>query len=113
MTPKFTLTYGVRYEWTGEPVAATSLQPLNAISNVPGLISFGAPTTQKWNFMPRLGLAYSPDANTSIRAGFTMANDVLFDNLTITSLPPQVQQTCDTQAPGAGGQTAACFWSRP
>ena len=112
MTPKFTLTYGVRYEWTGEPVAATSLQPLNSISNVPGLITFGAPTTQKWNFMPRIGLAYSPDANTSIRAGFTMANDVLFDNLAITSLPPQVQQTCDTQAPGAGGQNAACFWSQ-
>ena len=39
MTPKFTLTYGVRYEWTGEPLAATTLQPLNSISNVPGLIN--------------------------------------------------------------------------
>ena len=109
MTPKFTLTYGIRYEWTGEPLAATSLQPLNAISNVPGLITFGAPTTQKANFMPRLGLAYSPDANTSLRVGFTMANDVLFDNLGILSLPPQVQQTCD----GVAGktQTASCYWN--
>ena len=29
-----------------------------------------------------------------------MANDVLYDNLGILSLPPQVQQTCDTTAPG-------------
>ena len=111
VTPKFTFTYGVRYEWTGEPLAATTLQPLNSISNVPGLVSFGAPTTQKANFMPRVGLAYAPDPNTSIRAGFTMANDVLFDNLGILSLPPQVQQTCDTLPPGGGGQSASCFWS--
>ncbi len=107
LTPKFTFTYGVRYEWTGEPLAATTIQPLNSISNVPGLITFGAPTTQKWNFMPRIGLAYSPDANTSIRAGFTMANDVLFDNLGILSLPPQVQQTCDS----SNTMSPSCFWS--
>jgi Carboxypeptidase regulatory-like domain len=111
VTPKFTFTYGVRYEWTGEPLAATTLQPLNSISNVPGLITFGAPTTQKANFMPRVGVAYAPDPNTSIHAGFTMANDVLFDNLGILSLPPQVSQTCDTLPPGGGGQSASCFWS--
>ena len=111
VTPKLTLTYGVRYEWTGEPLAATTLQPLNSISNVPGLINFAAPTTQKANFMPRVGIAYAPDPNTSIHAGFTMANDVLFDNLGLLSLPPQVQQTCTTQDPGTGGQTASCFWS--
>ena len=111
VTPKFTFTYGVRYEWTGEPLAATTLQPLNSISNVPGLITFAAPTTQKANFMPRVGIAYAPDPNTSIRAGFTMANDVLFDNLGLLSLPPQVQQTCTTQDPGTGGQNASCYWS--
>ena len=111
VTPKLTFTYGVRYEWTGEPLAATTLQPLNSISNVPGLVTFGAPTTQKANFMPRVGIAYAPDPNTSIHAGFTMANDVLFDNLGLLSLPPQVQQTCTTQDPGTGGQNASCFWS--
>jgi hypothetical protein len=111
ITPKFTFTYGVRYEYTGNPLAENSLQPLNSISNVPGLITFAAPTTQKANFMPRVGLAYAPDPNTSIRAGFTMANDVLFDNLGLLSLPPQVQQTCTTQDPGTGGQTPSCFWS--
>jgi Carboxypeptidase regulatory-like domain/TonB dependent receptor len=110
LTPKLTFTYGVRYEWTGEPQAATQLQPLNAISDVPGLITFGAPTTQKWNFKPRIGLAYAPDANTSIRIGFTMANDVLFDNLGILSLPPQVSQTCD----GSLGKapTPSCYWNQ-
>ncbi len=112
VNPNFTLNYGVRYEWTGEPLAATSLQPLNSISNVPGLITFGAPTTQKTNFMPRVGFAYSPgsEGTTSIRAGFAMANDILFDNLGILSLPPQVQQTCDTTGP-TGGQSPSCFWS--
>ena len=111
LTPNLAVNYGVRYEWNSEPLAATSLQPLNASSNVPELVTFGAPTTQKANFMPRLGIAYSPESNTAIRAGFAMANDVLFDNLFILALPPQVQQTCDTQAPGAGGQSASCYWS--
>jgi Carboxypeptidase regulatory-like domain len=108
-----TLNFGIRYEWTGEPEAATTLQPLNSISNVPGLITFGAPTTQKWNFMPRIGFAYSPDPNTSVRMGFTMANDILFDNLGILSLPPQVAQTCDTNpvSPGNDPRTPACTWS--
>jgi len=111
--PKLTLNFGIRYEWTGEPEAATTLQPLNSISNVPGLVTFSAPTTQKWNFMPRIGIAYAPNPETSIRVGFTMANDVLFDNLGILSLPPQVSQTCDTNpvSPGNDPRTPACTWS--
>jgi hypothetical protein len=50
--------------------------------------------------MPRVGIAWAPDPNTSVNVGFSMANDVLFDNLGVLSLPPQVQQTCDTTAPG-------------
>jgi len=113
VTPKLTLNYGIRYEWTGEPLAATQLQPLNSISNVPGLITFGAPTTQKTNFMPRVGIAYALESNTSIRAGFAMANDVLFDNLGLLSLPPQVQQTCDTLPVSVGNdpRTPGCTWS--
>ncbi len=96
LSPTFTLNLGIRYEYTGEPLAATSLQPLNSISNVPGLLTFGAPTTQKGNFMPRVGIAWAPSPETSVRLGFAMANDVIYDNLGILSLPPQVQQTCDT-----------------
>jgi hypothetical protein len=90
----------LRYEYTGEPEGA-SLQSLNSISSVPGLINFNSPTPQYSNIFPRVGVAWSPDANTSINAGFSMANDVIYDNDNILSLPPQVQQTCDTTAPGS------------
>ena len=74
----------------------TSLQPLNAISNVPGLINFGASHGAEDQLHAarrhRLG---ADSGNTSVNVGFAMANDVLYDNLGILSLPPQVQQTCD------------------
>jgi hypothetical protein len=100
ITPTITLNLGLRYEYTGNPLAATTLQPLNAISSVPGLVNFAAPTTQKTNFMPRVGVAWAPNPDTSVNVGFAMANDVIYDNLGILSLPPQVQQTNDTVAPG-------------
>ncbi len=110
LSPTFTLDLGIRYEYTGEP-QGTQLQALNSIASVPGLLTFSAPTADKHNFLPRVGMAWAPDPNTSIRLGFAMASDVIYDNLGILSLPPQVQQTCDTQAPGQGGQTAGCFWT--
>jgi Carboxypeptidase regulatory-like domain len=100
ITPTVTINGGLRYEYTGEP-EGTSLQSLNAISSVPGLINFTAPKPQYSNIFPRVGIAWAPDANTSIDAGFSMANDVIYDNANILSLPPQVQQTCDTTAPGS------------
>ena len=100
ITPTITINGGLRYEYTGEPEGA-SLQSLNSISSVPGLINFNSPTPQYSNIFPRVGVAWSPDANTSINAGFSMANDVIYDNDNILSLPPQVQQTCDTTAPGS------------
>jgi hypothetical protein len=106
ISPTVTLNLGLRYEYTGEPLG-TQLQALNSLASVPGLINFTAPTAQKTNFMPRVGVAWAPDANTSVRAGFAMANDVIYDNLGILSLPPQVNQTCDTGQP----QSSACNWS--
>jgi hypothetical protein len=109
-----TVNLGLRYELTTVPLSETQLQPLNAISNVPGLITFGAPKKQTTNFLPRVGFAYSPGSSgtTSIRGGFGIALDVLRDNLGILSLPPQVQQTCDAGPPGTGfPQTATCNWS--
>ena len=105
--PNLTLDLGLRYELTTVPLSQTQLQPLNAISSVPGLITFGAPSTQTTNFLPRVGFAYSPGGSgtTSIRGGFGMAVDVLYDNLGILSLPPQVQQTCDGGPPGRLPQT--------
>jgi hypothetical protein len=87
---------GVRYEYTTQPLSA-STQTLNSIASVPGVLQFNKPKTQNTAFAPRFGVAYSPGSsgNTSIRAGFGMAYDVLFDNIAILSLPPQLTTTAD------------------
>lgn len=96
MRPNLTWNIGGRYEYTTVPVGQRS-QILNAISSVPGLINFGIPRTQATNFAPRLGFAYSPGnrGTTSIRAGFGLAYDVLYDNIGILQLPPQLSTTVD------------------
>jgi hypothetical protein len=109
--PNLTLNLGVNYSYQQMP-KGTELQALNAISSVPGLIDFHAPKAQTKNFGPRVGFAYSPDysngmlgklfgnsGKTSIRAGFSMAYDYIFDNLYILALPPQAQQTVDVTGP--------------
>jgi len=105
--PNFTLNLGLNYAYQEVPFGAKQ-QDLNAISSVPGLIEFRRPRAQKKNFGPRVGFAYSPNydsgvlgrllgnsGKTSIRAGFSMAYDVIFDNLYSLSSPPQFQQTID------------------
>jgi hypothetical protein len=101
-----TLTLGVRYEFTSVPFSER-LQSLNSAASVPGLITFGKPEPQTKNFAPRLGFAYSPgtSGNTSIRGGFGMSYDVLFDNLGLLSVPPQFGGTCDVSNPSAGACT--------
>jgi hypothetical protein len=101
VTSHLTLSLGLRYEFTGTP-AGTGLQSKNSISSVPGLIDFHRPVPQKKNFAPRVGFAYSPgnSGNTSIRGGFAMAYDVIYDNLPILSFPPQASSTCDVGAAG-------------
>ncbi|MEP6743344.1 MAG: carboxypeptidase regulatory-like domain-containing protein [bacterium] len=109
--PNLTLNLGVSYSYQ-EPPKGTQLQALNAIANVPGLIEFHAPIAQKRNFGPKVGFAWSPEykegllgrvfgngGRSSLRAGFSMAYDYIFDNLYILSLPPQAQQTIDTTGP--------------
>ncbi|PWU02919.1 MAG: TonB-dependent receptor [Terriglobia bacterium] len=91
-----TVTMGLRHEYTTVPYSER-LQTLNAISNVPGLIEFREPRPQTTNFAPRAGIAYSPGSKgtTSIRAGFGMAYDVLYDNIGILDSPPQLKTTVD------------------
>jgi hypothetical protein len=95
--PNLSLNLGLRYEYVTVPYGER-LQQLNALASVPGVIDFHEPTTQKTNFAPRIGIAYSPgtSGNTSIRAGFGMAYDVLFDNIGTLSKPPQFSTTIDT-----------------
>jgi hypothetical protein len=107
LRPNLTLNLGVNYVYEQMPFGARQ-QSLNQAASVPGLIEFNSPKSQTKNFAPRVGLAYSPNYNSgllgkvfgsggksSIRAGFTMAYDVIFDNIFILSSPPQFQQTKD------------------
>jgi hypothetical protein len=94
ISEKLSLNYGLRYEFTAVPTGERP-QSLNAKASVPGLIVFGVPQPQKFNFLPRFGVNYAMDVNTSIRAGFGMATDVLYDNLGILSFPPQYSSTND------------------
>jgi hypothetical protein len=91
-----TVNLGIRWERTTVPLGMT-YQKLNQISDVPGLITFPAPTTFNKGFAPRVGIAYSPgtSGHTSIRAGFGMAYDVIFDNVGSTAYPPQLSSTYD------------------
>ncbi len=102
-----TLNMGLSYSYQEIPKGA-KFQAANAIASVPGLLEFREPKAQTKNFAPRVGFAYSPNfdsgmlgrvfgssGKSSLRAGFTMAYDYIFDNLYILSNPPQAQQTID------------------
>lgn len=110
VTKNLTFNLGLRYEFTSVPFSER-LQSLNSAASVPGLIDFVAPQPQYKNFAPRIGFAYSPgtSGNTTIRGGFGMAYDVLYDNLGLLAVPPQFGGTCDVllSTKGAGG----CNWS--
>lgn len=98
--PNLTLNLGVRYEYTTIPFGERS-QRLNQAASVPGLIDFSEPRAAKNNWGPRIGFAYTPGSrsNTSIRGGFAISYDVLYDNIGILSLPPQLSGTIDTPFP--------------
>ena len=116
--PNFTLNLGVSYSYQQVPLGARTSQVLNSISSVPGVLEFREPKAQTKNFAPKVGFAWSPDyksgllgrvfgsgGKSSIRAGFSMGYDYIFDNLYILSNPPQLQQTndVDTTAPPTSG----------
>lgn len=99
-----TLNLGVRWEYNSVPIGEAR-QAFNNIASEPGIIVpgvnepllFTAPDSPKKNFAPRLGFAYSPgeSGNTSIRGGFGLAYDVLYDNIGILAPPPQLGATND------------------
>ena len=102
--PNLTLNLGLRYEYQTVPYSER-LQTVNGLASVPGLISFTEPKPQKTNFMPRVGIAYSPGTSgrTSIRAGFGINYDVVYDNLGTLSLPPQFSTSVNAAGLGFPG----------
>ncbi len=94
LSPQVTLNGGLRYEFTAVPVGERA-QGLNSAASVPGLINFGVPQPATKSFAPRFGINFAPDDKTSVRAGFGIAYDVLFDNLGTLSFPPQYSSTND------------------
>jgi hypothetical protein len=107
LTQNLTINLGLRYEFTSVPFSER-LQSLNAAASVPGVLTFAAPQPQYKNFAPRIGFAYSPGTSgtTSIRGGFGMAYDVLYDNLGLLAVPPQFGGTCDVNQSVNAGQCA-------
>ncbi len=112
VSPHLTLNLGVRYELLGLPRDA-ALQQLNSISNVPGVIQFNIPKTDKNNFSPRAGLAFSPEftsrwgrifsgarGQSSIRGAFGLNYYETYQNLYLLNLPPQFQQEISASAFG-------------
>lgn len=110
ITPRLTLNLGLRYEYSTLPRSAKS-QPLNAIANVPGVIEFGLPKTDKNNFAPRIGFAYAPEGTSrlgkfffgtggqsALRANFAITYYTNFQNLPQLALPPQIQAELNFEA---------------
>jgi hypothetical protein len=102
--PRLTLNLGLRYEYWTNPVGSNA-QALNAISSVPGVITFGEPKTDKNNVGPRVGFAYDPTGKgrTSVRGGFGVSYGWKFQNFSSITLPPQLQSEMD--------ETSACSLS--
>lgn len=96
VNPHLSVNLGLRYEFTSVPIGERT-QALNSAASVPGLIDFSEPQPQYKNFAPRVGFAYSPgeSGNTSIRGGYGISYDVLYDNLGTLSFPPQFSGTQD------------------
>ena len=95
------INLGVRYEYTTIPFGERS-QVLNQAADAPGLITFGEPQAAKNNWAPRIGFVYSPGSSgrTAIRGGFSVGYDVLYDNIGILSLPPQLSVTENSNLTG-------------
>jgi Carboxypeptidase regulatory-like domain len=91
-----TINLGLRYEYVTVPVGSRA-QRLSSIADVPGVINFASPKSDKNNWAPRLGFAYTPGKNAtwSIRGGVSMSYDNTYINLAQNSSPAYYQTTVD------------------
>jgi hypothetical protein len=98
--PRLTLNFGLRYEFVTNP-RDDAKQAINSVSDLqnptnaalPPLL-FRVPRQDINNFAPRVGFAWDmfDDHKTAMRGGFAVAYDVVFQNLALLQLPPQLQQ---------------------
>lgn len=126
VSPNLTLNLGLRYEFQGLYRDA-ALQATASNANLPGVIEFGVPATDKNNFAPRLGFAWAPhwdnsignfifgnQGQSSIRGNFSRSFFPNFANFALISLPPTLQGTLDSAGPAtnflaSGGAGTAPF----
>ena len=97
-----TVNLGLRYEYTTIPFTTAFAEPeLELPRSWPDQLR-DATSAPKNDWGPRIGFAYSPgdSGRTSIRGGAGMAYDVLFDNLGLLSLPPELSSTIDCAPAG-------------
>jgi hypothetical protein len=94
LRPNLTLTYGLRYEYQGVPLNALPFPAVDVNTALTDpLTRRVAVQTDRNNFGPRLGIAYTPrilrglfgDGKTVFRAGFGTFYDVLFSNILANS----------------------------
>ncbi|MDQ3711745.1 MAG: TonB-dependent receptor [Acidobacteriota bacterium] len=80
ITPNFTLTLGLRYEYPGDSFSylkETNQRVLAANGNDPRFALTPVPTVDKNNFMPRIGFNYNPRTSGDGILGFITGGDKL------------------------------------
>jgi hypothetical protein len=108
-TPKLTLNLGIRYEFESPLTIATNIYSridpntgtllaagLNGVSRSLNI------NTPKGNFSPRIGLAYSVDNKTVVRAAFGTFYGTIFQNLGGQLAYPGFDNTISTNNLGTG-----------
>jgi hypothetical protein len=119
ITPEFTLTLGLRYEWPGDSFSYlkdTNERVLALNGNNPAYALNPVPGTDTNNFMPRIGFNWNPRTNGSgvlgfitggdklvLRGGYSRTYDANYINLNLNvagSFPFLASITFPTTAPG-------------
>jgi len=119
VTPNFTLTLGLRYEWPGDSFSYlkdTNERVLEANGNDPRFALDPVPGTDTNNFMPRIGFNWNPRTSDSgflgfltggdklvLRGGYSRTYDANYINLNLNvagSFPFLASITFPTTAPG-------------
>jgi hypothetical protein len=94
MRRNLTINLGLRYEYMTVPVVSR-YQKFSSAADVPGVITFREPKSDKNNWAPRVGFSWSPGKDNvwAVRGGFGINYDLTYNNLNINAKPAYFQQT--------------------